>query len=317
MVNRCLFALSLIAGPAMAATPTLNWPVECTLNETCFIQQYMDVDDTNEAHDFMGGRATYDGHKGTDIRLTSHKAMQDGVKVLASAAGRVQGLRNTMVDRLVRTDADRAAIKDKDCGNGVVIAHDGGWETQYCHMKRGSITVVKGQAVAAGAVLGQVGLSGRTQFPHVHISVRKDGQKVDPFAVGANLWADELQQGLAYQPTQIINLGFAGGAVKMDDIAMGRFQGFTPDKNAPALVAYVRAINLAKGDQIRLIFTGPAGRIVAKTYDPVDRAKAQQMYFSGKKRPASGWPVGVYRAEVQVLRGGAVVDVETLEKIVE
>lgn len=313
MVNRCLFALSLIAGPAMADPITLNWPIDCTLNETCFIQQYMDVDDTNEAHDFMGGRATYDGHKGTDIRLTSHKAMQGGVNVLASAAGRVKGLRNTMVD----TDAGNAAIKGKDCGNGVVIAHGDGWETQYCHMKRGSITVQKGQKVQAGDVLGQVGLSGRTQFPHVHISVRKDGQKVDPFAVGANLWAVALQQGLAYQPTQIINLGFAGGAVKMDDIALGKFQDFAPDGDAPALVVYVRAINLAKGDQIRLDFTGPAGQIVAKTYDPVDRAKAQQMYFAGKKRPASGWPVGVYRAEVQVLRDGVVVDVETLKKTLE
>jgi murein DD-endopeptidase MepM/ murein hydrolase activator NlpD len=305
MVNRCLFALSLIAGPAMAEPITLGWPIDCRLNETCFIQQYMDVDDSNEAHDFSGGRATYDGHKGTDIRLTSRKAMQDGVNVLASAVGRVKGLRNTMVDG--------TAITGKDCGNGVVIAHASGWETQYCHMKQGSVTVVKGQMVSAGEVLGQVGLSGRTQFPHVHISVRKDGQTVDPFAVGANLWAVEL----GYQPTQIINLGFAGAVVTMDDIVMGRFQGFIPDKDAPAFVAYVRAINLVKGDQIRLIFTGPDGQIVAKTYDPVDRAKAQQMYFAGKKRPASGWPLGGYRVVVQVLRDGVVLDIETLEKTME
>lgn len=317
MVNRCLLALSLIAGPAMADPITLNWPIDCSLNETCFIQQYMDVDESNQAHDFSGGRATYDGHKGTDIRLTNRKAMQDGVNVLASAAGQVKGLRDTMMDRLVRTDADRAAIKGKDCGNGVVIAHLGGWETQYCHMKRGSVTVVKGQMVQVGAVLGQVGLSGRTQFPHVHIGVRKDGQKIDPFAVGANLWADDLQEALAYQPTQIINLGFADGAVKMDDIALAKFQDFTPSENAPALVAYVRAINMAKGDRIRLTLSGPNGQVISKTYDPVNRGKAQQMYFTGKKRPSGGWPVGVYQAEAQVLRGGVVLDSERLEKTVE
>ncbi|MBL4749807.1 MAG: M23 family metallopeptidase [Amylibacter sp.] len=310
MVNRVILALCLMASPAFSDPIVLAWPIECILNETCFIQQYMDVDDTDGVRDFMGGAVTYDGHKGTDIRLKSRKAMQDGVNVLAASAGQVKGLRDGMVDRLVRTDADRVAIKGKDCGNGVLIAHLGGWETQYCHMKQGSIAVVKGQMVQAGAVLGQVGLSGRTQFPHVHIAVRKDGQKVDPFALDNPLWQD----GMVYQPTQIINLGLADGAVKMNDIAMDKFQGFTPGKNAPALVAYVRAINLVKGDQIRLIFTGPAGQIVAKVYDPVDRAKAQQMYFGGKKRPSGGWPVGVYRVEVQVLRGGVVLDSERLEK---
>ena len=37
------------------------------------------------------------------------------------------------------------------------------------------------EVVEAGTVLGQIGLSGRTQFPHVHLSVRKDGKVVDPF----------------------------------------------------------------------------------------------------------------------------------------
>ncbi|MEH6361139.1 MAG: hypothetical protein V7761_10450, partial [Amylibacter sp.] len=151
---------------------------------------------------------------------------------------------------------------------------------------------------------------GRTEFPHVHIAVRKDGQKVDPFAPDANLWAPMLQDALAYQPTQIINLGFADGAIKMDDIAVGKFENFTPHKTAPALVAYVRVINMAMGDQIRLTMTGPNGQIITKTFDPVNNGKAQQMYFTGKKRPTGGWPMGAYQAWAEVLRGGVVVDGE-------
>jgi murein DD-endopeptidase MepM/ murein hydrolase activator NlpD len=49
-------------------------------------------------------------------------------------------------------------------------------------MKEGSVTVVTGEQVGRGDVLGQVGMSGRTQFPHVHISVRHSGAVVDPFA---------------------------------------------------------------------------------------------------------------------------------------
>ena len=317
MVNRVALILYLMTPPAFAEPPVLNLPIDCSLGETCFIQQYMDVDDTDGVRDFAGGRASYDGHKGTDIRLTSRKAMDAGVSVLASAAGQVTGLRDGEVDRLVVTDADRAAIKGKDCGNGVVIAHDDGWETQYCHMEQGSIAVVKDQMVSAGEVLGQVGLSGNTQFPHVHIAVRKDGRKVDPFDPENTLWAAELQDVLAYQPTRIINLGFAGGAITVDDIATGRFDGFAPTPAAAALVAYVRAINLLKGDRIRLTLTGPLGQVISKTYDPVNRGKAQQMYFTGKKRPAGGWPLGGYQAEAEVLRDGVVVDGETLEIIVE
>ncbi len=317
MVNRCLFALSLIAGPAMADPITLNWPIDCTLNETCFIQQYMDVDDSKDARDFMGGQATYDGHKGTDIRLASHKAMQDGVNVLASVAGQVKGLRNTMVDRLVRTDADRAAIKDKDCGNGVVIDHEDGWETQYCHMKQGSIMVVKGQMVQVGEVLGQVGLSGRTQFPHIHIAVRKDGQKLDPFAPDANLWAAYLQEGLAYQPTQIINIGFAGGAVSVAAIEDGTFDGFIPSRTTRALVGYVRALNLEKGDYIRLTLTGPDGVISNKIYDPAPNTRATQMYFAGKKAPRGGWPEGDYNVKAEVVRGIDSIEVEMISVTIQ
>lgn len=310
MIDRAVLVLCLIAAPAFAAPPVLNWPIDCTLGETCFIQQYMDLDDTDGVRDFAGGRVTYDGHKGTDIRLTTRKAMQAGVNVLATTAGRVKGLRNGMVDRMLRTDADRAAINGKDCGNGVLIVHADGWETQYCHMKQGSLTVVKDQTVQAGDVLGQVGLSGRTQFPHVHIAVRKDGQKVDPFAPDANLWAPMLRDALAYQPTQIINLGLADGAIKMDDIAEDKFESFTPQPTDPALVAYVRVINMATGDKIRLTLTGPQGQIITKTFDPVNNGKAQQMYFTGKKRPTGGWPMGAYQARAEVLRGGVVLDDE-------
>ena len=313
MFLRTIFFTFLLTTPICAEPLVLNLPIDCKLGKTCFVQQYMDVDPTRGARDFGGGTVTYDGHKGTDFRLSSQKAMHAGVRVVASAGGSVKRVRDGMGDQMIRTDADRARIKGKECGNGVVIDHGEGWETQYCHMKRGSIIVVKGQQVLVGDVLGQVGLSGKTQFPHVHIAVRKDGQKVDPFDPDANLWAKALRPALTYRPTRIINIGFADGAVKMVDIMRGKFDGFSPTKTAPALVAFVRAINLVKGDQIRLTMKGPKGGIAAKLYDAVPRAKAHQMYFTGKKRPAGGWPLGGYLVQAVVLRDGVVVDAETFE----
>ena len=68
-----------------------------------------------------------------------------------------------------------------------MIAHDQGWETQYCHLKQGSISVNAADTVQVGDVLGKIGLSGWTQFPHVYISVRHNGTRIDPFAPSGRL----------------------------------------------------------------------------------------------------------------------------------
>ncbi len=328
MFFRAFFGLSLISFPAMAEPPVLQLPIECELGKTCYIEQYMDLDDSEGVRDFGCGEATYDGHKGTDFRLLTLQDMEEGVNVLASADGRVLGLRNTMPDKLVQSDADRAAYKGKECGNGLVLEHGDGWETQYCHMKLGSVSVKKGQFVKAGDVIGQVGLSGKTQSPHLHMSVSKDGTKVDPFLnpnetvqcgelpIG-NLWAEDLQERLAYQPTQIINLGFADGPITVNDIDNETFQNFTPSRKAAALVGYVRAINLNAGDQVRITLSNEKGEIITNTYDPLERKKAVQFNFAGKKAPRGGWVAGGYTVTAEVLREGQIVEIETLTKIAQ
>ncbi len=89
MLNRVALALCLMASPVFAEPLVLNWPIECRINQTCFIQHYMDLDDSDGVRDYAGGQMANDGHKGTDIRLTSQKTMQEGVTVLASSAGQV------------------------------------------------------------------------------------------------------------------------------------------------------------------------------------------------------------------------------------
>ena len=91
--------------------------------------------------------------------------------MIESAAGNIKALRDGVSD-IDYTPARASELDGKECGNGVVIAHDQGLETQYCHLKQGSISVKVGDTVQVGDVLGEIGLSGRTQFPHVHVSVR-------------------------------------------------------------------------------------------------------------------------------------------------
>ncbi|WP_193221963.1 M23 family metallopeptidase [Amylibacter sp. SFDW26] len=325
MFFRIFFCLSLTSLPAMAEPPVLQLPIDCELGKTCFIQQYMDLDDSKNVRDFGCGTASYDGHKGTDFRLLTIQDMEDGVNVIASASGRVQGTRNTVVDKILKTPEDRAAIKGKECGNGLVLKHADGWETQYCHLKQGSVTVKKGQSIEVGDVLGQVGLSGQTQFPHVHLSVRHNGKKVDPFLnpnktvqcgelpIG-NLWAEDLQERLAYQPTQIINLGFADGPITVNDIDNKTFQNFTPSRKTAALVGYVRAINLNAGDQVRITLSNEKGEIITNTYDPLERRKAVQFNFAGKKAPRGGWIAGEYIVTAEILRNDHVLIKRVLKR---
>jgi murein DD-endopeptidase MepM/ murein hydrolase activator NlpD len=313
-----LAALPLLLA-ATGSAPKLILPIACKLGQTCAIQNYVDLDPSPAASDYRCGSRTYDKHSGVDFRLTSMAEQRKGVAVLAAAAGTVLRVRDGVPDVSVR-EAGKAAVADRECGNGLVIAHPGGLETQYCHMARGSIAVKPGQQVSAGAPIGKIGLSGNTEYPHLHFTVRRDGTVVEPFAAGAkagrcgggeSLWS--LAAGLAgaYKAGEVLNAGFATGPVTMAAVQeSGADQQPRPSRSAPALVAFVQAIGLKGGDVQRITITAPDGSVlVDSSVKPLDRDKAQWLSFAGKKRPAAGWAAGRYRAQYVVLRGGkAVID---------
>jgi len=303
-------ALLTAAAPSTKRPLRLVWPIDCMLGQTCVVQNYPDDDPGPAATDYQCKHRTYAGHDGVDIRLTSMVLEQRGVDVLAAAPGTVLRVRDDMADISIRDQATNA-IAGRECGNGLVIAHADGWETQYCHMQRGSLAVHAGQQVAAGAVLGKVGLSGNTEFPHLHITVRKDGKIVDPFAYDAPAGACHAGQSLwvaspAYRAGEVLVAGFATSAVTMRDIQEnGAEQPARPSSNTP-IVAFVQAIGLEQGDRQRLVLTGPDGATLAdSTPPPLDHDKAQQMLFVGRGRvPPGGWPAGEYRATYSVMRNG-------------
>jgi murein DD-endopeptidase MepM/ murein hydrolase activator NlpD len=91
------------------------------------------------------------------------------------------------------------------CGTSVVI-ESGQWEHIYCHMqgrmvveagrrtlsdREGSIRLVEGQAIPAGARIGRVGMTGRTTGPHLHWGLKYAKQWVDPALVLRAMYAEQ------------------------------------------------------------------------------------------------------------------------------
>ncbi len=315
---RGLAALLLaFAAPAAAGDLLLALPIACQPGKTCYIQQFTDHDPGPGATDFMCGGLTYDGHKGTDFALPSLAAQAAGVNVLAAAPGMVHGVRDDMPD-ILQGQPGAPDVSERECGNGVVIGHADGWETQYCHMEQGSVQVQPGQRVAMGAVIGRVGLSGETEFPHLHLSVRHDGAVVDPFDPDgvttcatpgdSTLWQDPP----ATPAAGLISAGFATGVPEYDTVKAGTAAATALSRD-DALVLWAFAFGSRAGDVLQLTISGPGGKVIGQDF-AIDRAQAQFFRAAGRRSPPGGWPYGGYTGSIVLVRDGAVLvqDVTTI-----
>ena len=98
-------------------------------------------------------------HDGIDI------SAQAGTKVLAASAGTVLAVENDVL-----------------MGTTVTLSHSGGYQTTYACLQA-TPAVEQGDTVTAGQVIGAVGTTAAAesaQGPHLHFSVTKDGDAVDP-----------------------------------------------------------------------------------------------------------------------------------------
>ena len=98
-------------------------------------------------------------HDGVDI------AAEVGTPVLSACNGTVTAVEN-----------------DDLLGTVVRITHDGGYESTYANLQSVP-SVGVGQYIGAGQVIGSVGttsLSESSSAPHLHFSVTKDGESIDP-----------------------------------------------------------------------------------------------------------------------------------------
>ncbi len=314
-MRRLLIVLALLLSPLAALAqdaPAFVVPLACEVGRDCFVQQYFDHDPGPQAQDFTCGPLSYDGHDGTDIRARTLTQMRAGIPVLAAAPGVVVATRNDMDDVDV-SEIGTEAVAGRNAGNAVRIDHGNGWITMYAHMKKGSVIVRPGDTVAAGQQLGLMGLSGMTQFPHLEFSVQHEGVDVDPFtgenpafACGSErhpLWTPEADAALAYVPGAALSAGFAGGAADFKVAREGGYDAFALTSRSEALVFWAEFFGLRADDRIILTLELPGGAVEpVQSSVAIERDRAREFRFAGRKQPDGGWPQGTYIGRATLVR---------------
>ena len=102
--------------------------------------------------------------------FTKARKMHEGMDFTAKSGTPIFATGDGVVER-----ADNGA---SGYGNHVVIRHGYGYETLYAHLSRYKCRV--GQRVKRGDIVGYVGSTGRSEAPHLHYEVHKNGAVVNP-----------------------------------------------------------------------------------------------------------------------------------------
>lgn len=307
--------LSMVSAPLWALE--LGLPVRCEMDKSCFIQNYFDHDLSESHKDYRCGHLTYNKHTGTDFRVIDENAMKAGVPVLAAAPGRVLGVRDDEPD-VAFSKRGQDQVAGKEAGNGVLIDHGDGWQTQYSHLLKGSLRVKPGERVERGQIIGLIGESGKADFPHVDFTVRKDGRPVDPFwpngiwACGlrnapAWLWADSARASLAYIDTVVLQVGFAERIPSRLEAQSGSWRVATLSSDQPQFVLWAEVMGAKAGDRWEIKIMSPAGQQFVSGTGEVSGNKAIIVVGAGKGLKSGQWPVGTYEGVFELRRGEQMV----------
>lgn len=322
----CLLCLP-ISAPAQAED-LLAFPVDCTLGQDCLTVHYLDMDPSDKAADPYCGKKTYDGHKGTDFTLLNRAQLQKGVNVLATADGKILRLRDGE-DDTPKSKEQIKAIKEagKECGNGIVIQHSNKMQSFYCHLKKGSIKVKIGQDIKKGDPIAQIGESGQSEFPHLHISIIKDGTYIDPFTGATNqegcgikhktLW----EKTIPYEAFTLFDQAFTNTVPDFDQIKTGFYESAkTLPLKSEALIYWAGLYHAIKDDELHMKIIDPKGQVFVEKTQTLPRNKQKpSYYYVGKKTRNTKLMPGTYTAITTFIRrqNGQIQAKKTYSKEIE
>jgi hypothetical protein len=200
-------------------------------------------------------------------------------------------------------------------GNAIVIDHGGGWQTRYNHLKQGSLRVRVGEDVPRGAVLAQVGLSGQSNYPHLHFEVIYLGTRYDPFSGRGledgckgeqhSLWHEHALERLPTTLGGLLDSGFSSEALSPDQIRDGPARLLTAQPATERLFFWASAWALRAGDSDIMTLVGPNGATLALSKKSLMNNHHDWVRSIGVTTPKGGWPKGRYIGTYRAYRGEA------------
>ena len=90
----------------------------------------------------------------------------------------------TEIKSIADGNVTAAGALDDKCGDGVSIEHADGFKSSYCHLS--AVKVKKGDQIQQGQIIGLSGGepgapgAGNSKGPHLHLTLKKNGERVDP-----------------------------------------------------------------------------------------------------------------------------------------
>jgi hypothetical protein len=306
MAKSCqILALFLLMLSSPLSAIELQFPVACRLMDNCWITNHVDLDrDKGHAEDYMCGSKTTDGSKSTHISLGSLSATKKNIPVIATADGQVTVARHNT----------------EFCGTRVLIDHGGGWESNYCHLNSKTLHVREGQHVKQNQIVGSIGVSGQTDWPHLSYALLRNGMVFDPFSGRTNLegcsrasqplWLAKMNP--LYEPAHVASIGFNFGFLDGNKIKAGTLKAATAMKHdTPQMSLWTLMMNIQKGDEIEIKIIEPSGRLLKKK---IIKSKKNTKYYPVYLSTLRGnflWDKGVYKGVITVTRNVNGNDIKT------
>lgn len=102
--------------------------------------------------------------------LNGSQAFHEGLDIAYPTGTPINAVSGGVVTSVVFSETGYGHHIRVDCGNGVQVL--------YAHCS--DIFVTKGQSIAAGQVIAEVGATGRVTGAHLHLGVLVNGEEVNP-----------------------------------------------------------------------------------------------------------------------------------------
>lgn len=204
------------------------YPVAGILGRDLLIPYFVDLQPGSGVRDFNCTQFTFEEHNGHDPYIRSFREMDIGVPVFAAQDGVISDVHDGEDDHNTDNSPDKKA-------NYVIIKHSDSQQSQYFHLKKGSISVKVGDTVTAGTQIALVGSSGMSKGPHIHFEADFNRVAYEPLA-------GPCRPGKSNFETQ--------PAMTLDPIVMGAalgttsFAGFraAPFDDAPRTGTFIRGV---------------------------------------------------------------------------